>query len=107
MICEVPYADISHLPEPSPIEGEGWAWGRYTCRWVNGAQYYAASVSLIDPDTMSRVLGNIEPTGVIDPHRDGAPEVLFGLKIRRVLSLGGDVRTGLDELLGGILRQLE
>ena len=42
----------------------------------------------------------IHPTAVIDPHRNGPPETLFGLKVRRALALGSHIWAGLDEVLG-------
>src|SRR5262245_2189183 len=57
-----------------------------------------ASASFVDLYPVSRVFGHVEPTGVVNPHRDSAPETPFGLKIPCLLSLGGHVWTGLDEL---------
>src|SRR5919201_2329588 len=59
---------------------------------------HAVSDALIDLDAVSGVLGDIEPTGAVDPHRDDAPEALFSLKVHRALALGRHIWARLDEL---------
>src|SRR5262245_8058344 len=66
--------------------------------------------ALVDLDTVSGVFGHIEPTCAVNPHRDWAPEAFLGLKVGRVLALGGHIWAGLDELLsplgeGGVAGQ--
>src|SRR5262245_57736267 len=61
---------------------------------------HAPLAALVALDPVPRMLGHIEPTAVIDPHRNGPPEALFGLQVRRTLTLGGHIRTRLDEVPG-------
>src|SRR5918996_1217521 len=93
----------NHAPPPAPVsapprgrgQGEGVAVRSLVeLRKVN----CGISDPLIDLNTVSRVLSDVEPVGGVDPHRDGAPETLLCLEIRRTLAFGGHIRTRLDEL---------